>query len=39
MTTITWQIEQMSCYPQEFDETDLVFSVACRVEIQLLKTQ
>ena len=31
MTTITWQIEQMSCYPQEFDETDVVFSAAWRV--------
>ena len=31
MTTITWTIEQMSCYPQEFDETDVVFSAAWRV--------
>jgi hypothetical protein len=31
MSTITWQIEQLSCYPQEFDETDVVFSVAWRV--------
>jgi hypothetical protein len=31
MTTITWQIEQMSCYPQELDETDVVFSAAWRV--------
>ena len=31
MTTITWQIEQMSCYPQELGETDVVFSAAWRV--------
>ena len=31
MTTITWTIEQLSCYPQEFDQTDVVFSAAWRV--------
>ena len=31
MTTITWTIEQLSCYPQEFDKTDVVFSAAWRV--------
>jgi hypothetical protein len=31
MTTITWQIEQLSCYPQELGETDVVISVAWRV--------
>ena len=31
MTTITWSIEQLSCYPQEFGETDVVFSAAWRV--------
>lgn len=31
MTTITWQIEQLSCYPQEEGQTDVVFSVAWRV--------
>jgi hypothetical protein len=31
MTTITWSIEQMSCYPQELGETDVVFSAAWRV--------
>ena len=31
MTTITWSIEQLSCYPQEFNETDVVFSAAWRV--------
>jgi hypothetical protein len=31
MSTITWQIEQMSCYPQELGETDVVFSAAWRV--------
>jgi hypothetical protein len=31
MTTITWQIEQMSCLPQEEGQTDVVISVAWRV--------
>jgi hypothetical protein len=31
MTTITWSIEQLSCYPQELGETDVVFSAAWRV--------
>jgi hypothetical protein len=31
MTTITWNIEQMSCYPQEEGQTDVVISVAWRV--------
>ena len=31
MTTITWQIEQLSCYPQEEGQTDVVISVAWRV--------
>jgi hypothetical protein len=31
MSTITWQIEQLSCYPQEEGQTDVVFSVAWRV--------
>jgi hypothetical protein len=31
MTTITWQIESLSCYPQELGETDVVFSAAWRV--------
>jgi hypothetical protein len=31
MTTITWQIEQMSCIPQEEGQTDVVISVAWRV--------
>jgi len=31
MTTIVWQIEQMSCYPQEAGQTDVVFSAAWRV--------
>jgi hypothetical protein len=35
MTTITWNIEQLSCYPQEFDETDVVFSAAWRVNGEL----
>ncbi len=35
MTTITWSIEQLSCYPQEFDETDVVISVAWRVNGEL----
>jgi hypothetical protein len=32
---IQWQIEQLSCYPQEFDETDVVFSAAWRVNGEL----
>jgi hypothetical protein len=31
MSTITWQVEQMSCYPEEAGQTDVVFSVAWRV--------
>jgi hypothetical protein len=31
MTTIAWQIEQLSCYPQELGETDVVFLAAWRV--------
>jgi hypothetical protein len=31
MTTIVWQIDQMSCYPQEAGQTDVVFSVLWRV--------
>jgi hypothetical protein len=31
MTTITWLIEQMSCIPQEEGQTDVVISVAWRV--------
>jgi hypothetical protein len=31
MTTIDWQIEQMSCYPEVEGQTDVVFSVAWRV--------
>jgi hypothetical protein len=31
MTTITWQIDSLSCYPQELGETDVVISVAWRV--------
>lgn len=31
MTNIVWSIEQLSCYPQEFDKTDVVFSAAWRV--------
>ena len=31
MTNIVWSIEQLSCYPQEFDQTDVVFSAAWRV--------
>jgi hypothetical protein len=31
MTTITWQIDSLSCYPQELGETDVVFSAAWRV--------
>jgi len=31
MTTITWNIEQMSCIPQEEGQTDVVISVAWRV--------
>jgi hypothetical protein len=35
MTTITWSIEQLSCYPQELGETDVVFSAAWRVNGEL----
>ena len=31
MITIKWQIEQLSCYPQEEGQTDVVFSAAWRV--------
>ena len=31
MTTITWTIEQMSCIPQEEGQTDVVITVAWRV--------
>lgn len=31
MTTITWQIDSLSCYPQEEGQTDVVISVAWRV--------
>jgi len=31
MTTITWQIDSLSCYPQEEGQTDVVFSAAWRV--------
>jgi hypothetical protein len=31
MSTITWQIEQLSCVPQEEGQTDVVISVAWRV--------
>ena len=29
--TCTWLVEQMSCYPQDGDLTDVVFNVAWRV--------
>jgi regulator of protease activity HflC (stomatin/prohibitin superfamily) len=35
MTTITWQVEQMSCLPQEEGQTDVVISVAWRVNGEL----
>jgi hypothetical protein len=31
MTTITWSIEQLSCYPEVDNYTDVVFSAAWRV--------
>lgn len=31
MTTITWQIEQLSCYPDVDNHIDVVFSAAWRV--------
>ena len=31
MTTITWTIEQLSCYPEVDNYTDVVFSAAWRV--------
>lgn len=31
MTTVTWQIEQMSCYPNVDNYIDVVFSVTWRV--------
>ena len=31
MTTITWQIDSLSCYPKEEGQTDVVFSAAWRV--------
>lgn len=31
MTTITWTIEQLSCYPDVDNHIDVVFSVAWRV--------
>ena len=31
MTTIKWQIEQLSCYPEVDNYTDVVFSAAWRV--------
>jgi hypothetical protein len=31
MTTITWQIDSLSCYPEVDNYTDVVFSAAWRV--------
>ena len=37
MTTITWQVEQLSCYPLEEGQVDVVFSVAWRVNGELIQ--
>mgnify|MGYP007100058561 CR=1 FL=1 len=35
MISIVWHIEQLSCYPQEEGQTDVVFSAAWRVSGEL----
>lgn len=35
MTTITWTIEQLSCYPEADNYVDVVFSAAWRVNGEL----
>ena len=35
MTTITWQIDSLSCYPEVDNYTDVVFSAAWRVNGEL----
>jgi hypothetical protein len=37
MIKITWQIEKLSCYPLEEGQVDVVFSVAWRVDGELIR--